>query len=238
MKALVICHEATVGAGFVESRLRERGFDVTLHTVLPDPSQPDQPTPFPDHRDYDVVVAMGSAHAVYDTDTIGSWINDELQLIRDAHGANTPVLGVCFGGQALAAALGGQARKADVTELGWFEIEPLVDNPPFPIGPWLEWHHDCFTPPPGAELLARTPDAPQLFRVGRSLGTQFHPEINLELVSDWLSWAPDEYLAEYGQTREAIRASVEQHEADNRVNCYALVDWFLDEVAGLKGART
>ena len=237
MRALIICHEDTLGAGFVEQRLRERGFEVTVHVVVEDPQRPDAPSEFPDRRDYDLVASMGSAFSVYDVDTIGAWIGDEIELLRDAHESGTPVLGICFGGQALARALGGEVRKGDVTELGWFDIEPTSDSAPFPTGPWLEWHHDCFTVPDGAELLASTPAAPQLFRVGKSLGTQFHPEISVELMTGWLSMAPDEYLAEHGANRHDILADVVRHEDENRDNCYALVDWFLAEVAELEPAE-
>ncbi len=231
MRALVICHEDTLGAGHVEDRLRQRGLDVTVLTLVPDATRPDRPADLPDGRNFDIVVSMGSAWSVYDDDTIGAWIHDEVAVLRDAHDAGRGVLGICFGGQALAAALGGEVTAADVTEMGWFEIEPTGDALPIPTGPWLEWHHDCFVPPAGAELLATTPEAPQLFRMGRSVGTQFHPEISPELMTGWLEMAPDDYLATHGQTRENLLSGVVEREASNRSNCYALVDWFLDEVA-------
>ena len=232
-RALVISHEDASGSGFVGERLAQRGYQVETHVVVPDPTQPGQATMFPDQAEFDVVVVMGSYWSVYDTESIGGWISDEIELIASAHAADTPVLGICFGGQALAAALGGSVQKADVTEIGWYEIDPTTADAPFPRGPWLEWHHDCFTLPPGAELLATTPDAPQLFRIGRSLGTQFHPEINVELATEWLEAATDEYLAAHGVSREAILADVAAHEDANRINAYALVDWFLDDVARL-----
>ena len=49
----------------------------------------------------------------------------------------------------LAAVLGGQVTRAPVPELGWREIE--TDHPALvPPGPWLEWHYDRFSTPPGA----------------------------------------------------------------------------------------
>lgn len=238
VKALLIAHEDSSGGGFVSERLEQRGLEVHLHVVVPQIDRPDLPAPFPDRNNFDLLVVLGSAWAVYDTDTIGEWIDEEIELIRSAHEAAQPVLGICFGGQALAAALGGSVAKADTTELGWFEIESTGGRLPISAGPWLEWHHDRFTPPPGAEVLARTDAAPQLFRVGNSVGTQFHPEINTPLVQEWLTFAPVEYLAEHGWTREQIAADVASHEDQNRINCFQLVDWFLDDISGLTNVTT
>ncbi len=237
LRALVICHEDVVGAGFVEERLIERGLEVTRHTVVPDIERPDLPSSFPELDGYDVVIPMGSYFSVYDRATIGAWIDEEIELLANAHRQGVPVLGICFGGQALAAALGGNVEAAERTELGWYEIEPLVADLPVAVGPWLEWHHDRFSVPPGAQLLARTETAPQLFRSGTSVGTQFHPEISVELMQAWLEQAEDEYLATYQVTREQLLRDVQDHEMSNRANCYDLVDWFLADVAGLMPRR-
>ena len=94
------------------------------------------------------------------------------------------MLGLCFGGQALAAALGGDVETAPEPELGWTEIE--TDEPELvPPGPWLEWHYERFTTPPGATEIARTGAASQAFRHGRHLGVQFHPESTVEIVEHW-----------------------------------------------------
>jgi GMP synthase-like glutamine amidotransferase len=237
-RALIISHEDASGGGLVENRLRERGVEIDVHVVVPDRNRPDLPAPFPDLDAYDLIVPMGSYWSVHDDATIGSWIHEEIELLRRTHERGIPVLGICFGGQALAAALGGSVEPAPRTELGWFTIRAEAGPLPIPDGPWLEWHHDRFTPPPHGELLASTPDAPQLFRQDHSVGTQFHPEINVDLVDEWLEGATDEYLASHGVTRDGIRESVAVHETANRVNCAALVDWFLDDVARLPGLAT
>lgn len=232
-RALIIYHEDAVSSGFVGARLLERGVDVQTHVTVPDQQRPDRPAEFPDHADFDLIVPMGSYWSVYDHDTIGTWIDDEIELLRRAHESGTAVLGICFGGQALAKALGGSVQPAATTEIGWYEIAPTGAELPIPSGPWLEWHHDCFTPPPGSTLLATTPDAPQLFRHGRSVGTQFHPEITVELVADWLGAANPDYLETHGVRGDEFLDGVKLHEADNRMNCSALIDWFLDDVAEL-----
>ena len=69
------------------------------------------------------------------------------------------------------------------------------------------------------------------FRAGTTVGTQFHPEVDVSHVKGFLSNATDEYLHDNGVTREEILAGVEANEANNIAQCHALVDWFLDEVA-------
>ena len=94
------------------------------------------------------------------------------------------MLGLCFGGEALAAVLGARVERSPVPELGWREIE--TDDPEaIPPGPWLEWHFERFTTPPGATEIARTGDATQAFRLGPHLGVQFHPEATVEIVEGW-----------------------------------------------------
>ena len=230
MKALIVSHEAGTKPGFIGDRLTERGVECDLHVMVPDTSDPERFEPLPADG-FDLLVIMGSYWSVYE-DAISAWIGDELDLIRRSHESGTPVLGICFGGQALAASLGGSVELSPETEIGWYEITP-ADGTELSIstGPWMEWHHDRFALPPGAELLASTEACPQLFRVGRSVGTQFHPEISVELASHWMRESSDSYLDSCGVTREGILADVSRNEAANRRNCFDLVDWFLDDVA-------
>jgi GMP synthase-like glutamine amidotransferase len=227
----VLAHEPDGGACQVERRLVERGFEVDTHVVTFDYEQPNRAEPFPTLDRYDLLAPMGSVRSLTELDPIDSWIHDELELVRAAHHDGMPILGVCFGGQLIAAALGGSVERAPVTEIGWYQIDDGPDGPnPVGPGPWLEWHHDRFIPPPGADVLAITDDAVQLIRIGSTVGTQFHPEVDLAHVTNWLGVASPEYLAEHGVDAEALLAETARRQADNIAQCHRLVDWFLDEV--------
>lgn len=118
------------------------------------------------------------------------------QLVRDAVSTELPMLGVCLGGQLLAAANGGRVEtNPDGPEIGAQLIakraaastDPLFGA--LPITPdVLQWHFDAITAlPPGAVQLASSPLCEQqAFRLGRlAWGIQFHIETTPEIVRSW-----------------------------------------------------
>ncbi|MEO8693074.1 MAG: gamma-glutamyl-gamma-aminobutyrate hydrolase family protein [Acidimicrobiales bacterium] len=232
-RALVICHSVHEGAGRVGDRLRERGYEIDSFVVVSDPAIPVSRAPFPEPGGYDVIATMGAPWSVYDTDSIGTWIDRELAFLRNAHAAAVPILGVCFGAQALAAALGGTVSRAPRPEIGWHFVES--DAAWIGPGPWFQWHRDRFSLPPGATELARSALAPQAFRYGRSLGVQFHPEVDRQIVSDWLDGrhrSDAEFAAAAADPVEiAARAAVMVETSLPAAD--TLVDGFLDFVASV-----
>ncbi|MCY4425278.1 MAG: gamma-glutamyl-gamma-aminobutyrate hydrolase family protein [Acidimicrobiaceae bacterium] len=231
-RALVLAHEPQGTSALVGERLRQCGYDVHEHVVTPDVDRPNDAAPFPDAADYDLLVPMGSIRSLTNTGEIDSWIFDEIEMVRAARARGTPVPGVCFGGQLLAAALGGEVENAPASEIGWRRVFAVdgTTNPAGP-GPWFQWHYDRFTPPPEAEVLAVNDNAVQLFRLGRCLGTQFHPEVTSAHLAGFLTGFDEQHLNEHGTSSAELRESVRRHEERNARQCFALVDWFLDEVA-------
>jgi GMP synthase-like glutamine amidotransferase len=187
----------------------------------------------PDLTSYSFVASLGSAYGPNDTHEPA--VVRELELIGAAVEQEVPVLGLCFGGELLSAVLGGRVEHAPVPELGWREIE-TKDPVAVPAGPWLEWHYERFTMPPGAIELARTADAVQAFRFGPHLGLQFHPESTVEIVSHWAS-IEVERLAELDieDGAELLAAPPELREAA-RAAAFHLFDSFLS--AALVAVRT
>ena len=70
--------------------------------------------PFPDPAVLDGILITGSAAGVYDSHF--TWMEPLRAFIRSAYAAKTPMLGICFGHQIMADALGGDVRKS---EKGW-----------------------------------------------------------------------------------------------------------------------
>jgi GMP synthase-like glutamine amidotransferase len=174
---------------------------------------------------------MGAPYGAYEDDRIGNWLLPELEKLKAAHNAGVPILGICFGGQLMARALGGSVAKAPKAELGWFEIESN-DKSLIPTGPWFEYHWDRWQTPKGATQIAKTEIANQAFVMGRTLALQFHPEIDLEVLDAWL--AMEGGCAEVesaGVNVEQLRQETQQMQPAAEKRAFELVDTFLRRVA-------
>ena len=228
-RVLLISHEPEATPGLIGRILRERGYDTVTHVVLADPEVPD--TEFPDPRSFDAVIAFGSFANAYD-ESVRAWVGPEVELIDVMLTEQIPYLGVCFGGQLLAESLGGHVERAPVEEqeigLVTFDQDGLL---PIPAGPWFTWHEDRMVLPDGIEVLAHNGKAVQLFRSGRAVGTQFHPEADTGVVGSWVRIGPD-HIPEHTSGAQLLQ-DLTIHEATLRRNCEQLVDWFLHDVAGV-----
>jgi len=159
----------------------ESGLDVTVRRT-----DVEGGLPAPDS--FDLLVVMGSIESVYDPSV--TWIAPERALVAHSVERGVPVLGICFGGQLLADVLGGTVSRAPRTEIGWGCID-TVDMERIGPGPWLNWHDDAFTCPPGAEALATSEVSLQAFVDGPLTGVQFHPEATRAVVHGWIDDARD-----------------------------------------------
>jgi GMP synthase-like glutamine amidotransferase len=222
VRALVIQHEEDAPGGHVSGWLAERGIEEDAYLIAADGRGGRDPNP----RDYDLVVSLGSEESAYDDGL--PWVAREAALLRDACDADVPVLGICFGSQLLARALGGQALPGRRTEIGWVSVHSH-DPELVPEGPWFQWHHDTFTPPSAAVLLAENPAGPQAYVVGRSLGVQFHPEVTIPIVDEWVALGADD-LARHDVDGAQLLAETRRHADENRARAWRLFDGFVARV--------
>jgi len=179
-------HRICEGPGYLGDFLKARGVPYELVCI-------DQGVEVP--MDLDGVsglIFMGAAGSVNDP---LEWISCELELIRRAVERDVPVMGVCFGGQLMAKALGGAvSRGPNGMEIGWHPVERVnpeadldwLDGLPRQM-PTFQWHADAFTPPPQALPLLRSRCfGNQAFAVGPHLAMQFHLEMTERMIQGWI----------------------------------------------------
>ncbi len=138
----------------------------------------------------------GSRHGAYDP---LPWITPLEQLIRDIVAAGRPLVGVCFGHQIIAQALGGRVEKFPG---GW-----LVGPQAYDFGgetvTLQAWHQDqVMDLPEGAEVVASGPNCrfAALHYPGRAYTVQAHPEYGDAFVKGLIEHrgrgvVPDDQLA-------------------------------------------
>jgi GMP synthase (glutamine-hydrolysing) len=171
LRLAVIQHQSDAPPGLLGDWAAGRGLDVTVF-------RGDRADRLPEPPEVDLVAVLGAyARAVPGE---RDWVDRELGWLARLATAGVPVLGICFGAQALAVALGGGVRRAERLEVGWVAVDGLVDS-----GPWFAFHEDVIEPPRGATVLGHNDVGLQAFSAGRHLGVQFHPEVTPAMVDAW-----------------------------------------------------
>jgi GMP synthase-like glutamine amidotransferase len=231
MRALIIEHDPLSTPERVGDHLERRGVALEPFVVVEDLRDPGVAAHFPGDG-HDIVVLMGSPWSVYETG-IQAWVGAELDFIRDRAAAGVPILGICFGAQAISAALGGTVRPTPRPEYGWGSVGSTV--PEIADEPWFQFHHDEFSLPAGAVELARNESGTQAFRVGRALGLQFHPEMTAGLLASWYTAGAAEAVVAAGLDPDRLVEETRVREVSSQAALVRLLDWFLDEVAGAVG---
>ena len=227
-QVLFLCNDPSAPAALLGQAFAESGFDVSTFDVVP-ADRADDPVfdvTFPDPLDYDVIVPLGARWAVYDDRLTDRWVGGEIAMVNRALSAGVGVLGVCFGGQLLAAALGGTVARSPKPEIGWYEVRSTRADL-VPDGPWFQWHFDRFTPPPGAVEIARNGSATQAFVHGRAMGLQFHPEVDTALVERWIAEDTDGDIARLGRHPDDVRTDTAGNVDDAARRLRLLVGGFL-----------
>ena len=139
------------------------------------------------------VVVTGSPAMVSDR---APWSVALASWLRRAHAAGLPLLGICYGHQLLADALGGEVGYHPAgAEVGFARVKLTAAAGADPLFCYLPASFDAavihwqsvLRLPPGAVRLAGNDFEPNhAFRVGESVGVQFHPEFSAEAIRAYL----------------------------------------------------
>jgi GMP synthase (glutamine-hydrolysing) len=217
-RVLVIEHGSSDPVGRLGEWLRAEGLELDIHDAGAGANIP------ADLDGYAGLLVMGGSMGAND-DVGAPWLPAVRALLRAAVADEVPTLGVCLGGQLLAAANGGRVQRSpEDQEFGPQLIAKRTSaatDPLFaalPITPdVIQWHFDAITAlPPGAIQLASSPGCEQqAFRLGRlAWGLQFHIETTPEQVREWAaedSAALEGYdLARILSRSDAVHADIEE----------------------------
>ena len=162
----------------------------------------------PGFRDFDWLMVMGGSPHAWEED-INTWLPDEKAFIAEAVKRNKMILGICFGAQLVAEALGGRVFPNKHKEIGWYEVNLTLEGEKsflFASVPkkfvTFHWHADHFSLPPGCMRLAYSePTLNQAFIcLNRPIAcVQFHPEFTRDMIRHFSlesseDWIPDHYV--------------------------------------------
>jgi GMP synthase-like glutamine amidotransferase len=231
-QVLFIHNEHLATEGLLGEAFTECGYDVATFGVVP-AERVDDPVldvEFPDPSRYDVIVPLGARWPVYDEALQRTWVGAEMQMLRDAADAGVPTLGVCLGGQLLAQAFGGAVAPLAAPEIGWCEVAS-DDESLIPGGRWFAWHFDAWKLPPGATEIARTAKASQAFVLGRSVGLQFHPEVDHDMLARWFADDRNGEITGNGHTYDDLLSATRELQDSAALRIRALVRGFLTRFA-------
>jgi len=185
-KVLILQHMQENPKGFVGNLLDE--YHIT-HEVIDVEKEA-----LPDPTNYTAIIAFGGDQHVYD-EHLYPYFTAEKVLLQQIIKQNIPFLGICLGGQLLAAALGGQVKLHTMTELGFFDVQLTEEGKRDPLFAGMpgyqkvfHWHEDTFDLPAAAVLLATSENTQnQAFRYGQhAYGLQYHIEVDDTMLNTWL----------------------------------------------------
>lgn len=228
-RVLIIQNDPPETLGLYETYLWERAA-VTLIKAYELPED----EAFPSVDDFDAFVVGPTPISANDLHQ-HAFLRKEWRYLQQIIESGKPTLGVCCGGQMLAAALGGKVVRSPSKEVGGYTVELTDDGlidplfkefpPEFPV---FHWHTDMFTVPPGGKLLCIGDPCPiQAYRKDNVWGVIFHLEITSEDAKRWAEAYPDE-PAIIGKTVEQVIEECKQTEQTMTRLASLLINNFLE----------
>lgn len=176
-------------------------------------------------KDPVAIILSGGPASVY--------VADAPQVDRGIFDAGIPVLGICYGFQLMAAALGGEVAKTGLSEYGGTEVEVceagvLLQGTPAEQQAWMSHGDAVHAAPEGFKVLATSPGAPVAAfedEQRRFYGVQWHPEVKhsdygQQVLENFLTYGAG--LARdwnAGSVIESQLAAIREQVGNDRVIC-------------------
>lgn len=222
MSIIILQHSDTNigGAGRLAAALRDHGFPLDFRRPDMNGLNPDTGIPS-DLDDVHGLVVLGGPQMVTDIDKT-PWLAKEAELIKSAHEAGIPVIGICLGAQLIGHALGGKVDWKEKPAYGMqrVSLNPAGQTDTLVAG--IQWNHPQFFScsqevkqlPPGAMNLGSAPGTQHaVFRVGlRTVAFQYHPECDRPQLDEFVKNGGDA-MAKAGITAAEATSQIEANYA-------------------------
>jgi GMP synthase (glutamine-hydrolysing) len=223
MRVLGLIHGEAVRAGVFADAIAHRGHELEEWSLAWQ-----KPLPRPLDAYGAVIIFGGAMHA--DQDHRHPWLREENMFLQRLFDLGTPMLGVCLGAQLLAKAAHAPVFPVEDPEIGWHQVELTATASDDPVLGGLpqrfdafQWHYYGYGLPAGAEELARNGVCSQAFRLGeRVWGVQFHPEVTLAQVEQWIGEEPE--ATPIARSLDETRARIDGWNELGRELCGAFVE--------------
>jgi len=229
-RILVIQHNLDDHLNELAVPLMQAGIDIVPWDVenAPAPTEP--------LSKFDGVISLGAIAGVLE-EAEHAWMPVERKIFEEALATELPLLGICFGSQLLASAVGCEVYKVETPEVGWTKVDMSPSAAADPIMAALgsnpevfHFHYDTFDLPADAELYGVTGDIKQAFKVGpKAWGVQFHIEVGVAAMMSWFATYAREF-EEWAGGVEHQKALTAKYFADYRARSVAVGEAFAAEV--------
>ncbi|MBX3362208.1 MAG: type 1 glutamine amidotransferase [Phycisphaeraceae bacterium] len=213
MAIIVFQHSERGGPGRLGATLRDHGFKLDIRRLDVDGAK-GLPA---DLDNVHGIVSLGGPQNVGEPH---EWMAGEMELLRQAHARQLPVIGICLGAQMIAAALGGEVGPMERPELGMplvslnpgGQTETMLAGIPWDCPQFSTHGFEIKKLPAGAQVLGGSKQCKiQVFRAGiRTYGFQYHPEADMEMIRAYAA-ADGKFQERAGVTAEQVLAEAEKH---------------------------
>jgi len=169
---------------------------------------------------FDWLMVMGGSQHAWDT-AGNTWLQKEKEFVATALSAGKIILGICFGSQLLAEALGSELFSNSNREIGWHEVAVNRQGqdsflfqgiPPSFVS--FHWHDDHFSLPPSCTRLADSQATENQAFVDKErplVGLQFHPEYTRRMVAYYArEYSQDWTSNDYVSTKDEVLARTDE----------------------------
>jgi GMP synthase-like glutamine amidotransferase len=226
MKILVIQNNAQSPASLIGDMIESMGGSLEVSLPIEGDTLPAS------SAGYDGAIILGGPQHAGDEERY-PYFRPLLDLLRDFHAQEKPLLGICLGSQLMARAFGEKVWRHDVFECGYPELEiteagkqdPLLAGLA-PNQRILQWHEDTFALPQGAvHLMQGNACRNQAFRFGEtSYAFQCHFEVSDQLANHWFDLSGHTIVKRFEEPRGTeeltrARAGIAQYGAAATAFC-------------------